>query len=282
MEDDFVGAVIDAALRAGRLLNQMLAEPRQAKGVTTKRGPADLVTRADRMAEELIVEMLTRRFPDHAILAEEGTVRPGGPYRWIVDPLDGTTNFAHGVPLFAVSIALARDDELEVGVVYHPPLDELFVARRGGGAFVRRGNEMRPLAVSEIAAVADAVVATGLPYQIRETGLNISQIQRLMRTAIEVRVLGAAALHLAYVAAGRIEAFWEPALNPWDVAAGALLVQEAGGRVSDMHGGPFHLDCRDVLASNGWVHDEMVRLLQAGNEWPAQGIGTPGVRTPGV
>ncbi len=251
----------EAAVEAGRLLQQMLSAPRQAKGVATKRGPADLVTRADRLAEDLIVGLLQRRCPDHGILAEEGTVRPGGPYRWIVDPLDGTTNFAHGVPLFAVSIALARDDDLVVGAVYHPPLDELFVAERGGGAFLRRGDGRTRLQVSEIAAVADAVVATGLPYEIRETGVNIPQITRLMRTAIEVRILGAAALHLAYVAAGRVEAFWEPGLNPWDVAAGALLVREAGGRVTDMRGGPFRLDCRDVLASNGRVHEEMVALL---------------------
>lgn len=263
MEAEFVAAAADAAVQAGRLLNGMLAAPREAKAVTTKRGPADLVTRADRMAEDLIVGLLARRFPDHGILAEEGTVRSGGPYRWIVDPLDGTTNFAHGVPLFAVSIALARDGELVAGVVYHPPLDELFVARRGGGAVVRRGNDEQPLGVSDIAAVAEAVVATGLPYEIRETGLNIAQIRRLMRTAIEVRILGAAALHLAYVAAGRLDAFWEPGLNPWDVAAGALLVQEAGGRITDMRGAPYHLDCRDVLASNGRVHGEMVRLLAA-------------------
>jgi myo-inositol-1(or 4)-monophosphatase len=261
VETDVVEVAVQAAVQAGRLLQQMLSAPWEAKGVTTKRGPADLVTRADRMAEDVIVGVLQERCPGHGILAEEGTVRAGGPYRWIVDPLDGTTNFAHGVPLFAVSVALARDDELVAGVVYHPPLDELFVAERGGGAYLRRGDGPQRLRVSEVASVADAVVATGLPYQIRETGVNIAQIQRLMRTAIEVRILGAAALHLAYVAAGRVEAFWEPGLNPWDVAAGALLVEEAGGRVTDMRGRPFGLDCRDVLATNGRVHEEMVALL---------------------
>ena len=264
MASAFVEAAAEAAGRVGELLMAMLPEARTAKGIRTKRNPADLVTRADRLSEDLIVGLLRERFPDHGIVAEEGSRRPGAEYRWIVDPLDGTTNFAHGVPMFCVSIALEHRDGLLAGVVYHPPLDELFWAERGRGAHLRRGAEERRLQVSDVAEVARGVVATGLPYDIRDTGSNIAQIGTLCRTAIEVRILGAAALHLAYVAAGRLEAFWEPSLNPWDVAAGALLVEEAGGRVTHMSGGPFRVDCRDVLASNGRLHDEMVRLLAGG------------------
>jgi myo-inositol-1(or 4)-monophosphatase len=180
--------------------------------------------------------------------------------------VDGTTNFAHGVPLFAVSIGLEYRGQIIAGVVHHPPMHELFYADRGQGAFLRAGGSDIPLAVSETPQVEEAIVATGLPYDIRYTGVNAANITRLVRVAREVRILGAAALHLAYVAAGRIEAFWEPALNPWDLAAGALLVEEAGGRMSHMTGAPFRIDCRDVLATNGQVHAEMIQLLR-----PAEG-----------
>jgi myo-inositol-1(or 4)-monophosphatase len=251
---------IDAALQAGKLLEQMLPESWATKEVSTKRNPSDFVTRGDRMAEALITRVLRQRFPDHGILAEEGTSHAGAYYRWIIDPIDGTTNFVHGVPLFAVSIALEHRGELIVGVVYHPSMDELFVAERGAGTFLRRHKYEEPIRVSDTTAVSESAVATGQPYDVDETGRNVVQIERLLRIA-SVRITGSAALHLAYVAAGRLEAFWEPGLSPWDYAAGALLIQEAGGRVSDMQGRPFHIDCRDVLATNGRVHDEMVRLL---------------------
>ncbi len=259
---EFLTTAIDAALQAGKLLREMLSDSRAAKGITTKRNPADLVTRADRMAEDLITGLLRERFPDHGVLAEEGTAHAGKEDRWIIDPIDGTTNFAYGVPLFVVSIALEHRGDLVTGVIYHPPMDELFVAERGRGAYLRRSGREEPLKVSPLETVAETIVATGLPYDIRETGRNAREIERLVRTAIEVRILGAAALHLAYVAAGRVAAFWEPGLNAWDIAAGALLVQEAGGRITDMRGNPFHVDCRDVLATNGRIHDEMLRLLQ--------------------
>lgn len=261
MPSEFVEAAIEAARQVGTLQLQMLPESHESKQVSFKRNPTDLVTRADRMSEEIIVGLLRERFPDHGILAEEGTLHEGEEYRWIIDPVDGTTNFTHGVPLFAVSIGLEHRGRLIAGVIYHPPMGELFYADRGRGAFLRVNGTDEALAVSEIAAVDEAVVATGLPYDIRDTGSNVANIDRLVRVAREVRILGAAALHLAYVAAGRIEAFWEPALNVWDLAAGALLVEEAGGRISHMSGAPFRLDCRDVLATNGRVHEEMVRLL---------------------
>jgi myo-inositol-1(or 4)-monophosphatase len=261
MPSEFVTTAIEAAQQVGAILVRMLPESHESKQVSFKRNPTDLVTRADRMSEEIIVGLLRERFPDHGILAEEGTLHQGGEYRWIIDPVDGTTNFAHGVPLFAVSIGLERLGRLIAGVILHPPMGELFYVDRGQGAFLRAHGTDEALGVSEIATVDEAVVATGLPYDIRDTGTNVANIGRLVRVAREVRILGAAALHLAYVAAGRIEAFWEPALSPWDVAAGALMVEEAGGRISHMNGSPFRVDCRDVLATNGRVHEEMVGLL---------------------
>ncbi len=263
MDSPFVATAVSAAQEAGALLRSMLPESPTTKQVGFKRNPADLVTRADRMAEELIVRRLRDRFPDHGVLAEEGTARVDGAYRWIIDPLDGTTNFAHGLPWFAVSIALEHNGQVLTGVVYHPGLDELFVAERGQGAILRRGGDQEPLRVSDVTRVADAIVATGLPYDIRDTGRNIAQIAEMARTAIEVRIMGAAAIHLAYVAAGRLEAFWEPGLNPWDVAAGSLLVEEAGGKITSMIGEPFRIDCSDILATNGRVHDEMLFELRA-------------------
>src|SRR3989454_11330090 len=258
---EFLSAAMEAALQAGTRLREMLGDSPASKGVTTKRNAADLVTQADRMTEDRIVRLLRERFPNHGVVAEEGTAHPGGDYRWIIDPIEGTTNFAYGVPLFAVSIALEHKGDLIAGVVYHPSMDELFAAERGHGAFLRRNGREEPLKVSDQATVADSVVATGLPYAIRATGHNIPEIERLMLTAIEVRIIGTAALNLAYVAARRIGSFWEPGLNAWDIAAGALLVQEAGGRSTDMPGPPLPVDRRDPLATHGRVHNEMARLL---------------------
>lgn len=263
MVSELAEAAIEAALEAGEIQMALLPESRAAKQTRTKRNPADLVTRADRMSEDVIVGLLHERFPDHGIFAEEGSRYKGDEYRWLIDPLDGTTNFAYGVPVFCVSIGLERGGQVIAGVVYHPPLGEMFWAHRGGGAFLRRNGVDEAIRVSQIDTVATAMVATGLPYDIRESGNNIENIGRLCRKAIEVRILGAAALHLAYVAAGRVDAFWEPSLNPWDIAAGSLLVEESGGRVSHVSGSAFHVDCRDVLASNARVHEEMIRLLRS-------------------
>lgn len=262
MDSPFVQVATAAAREAGMLHQSMFSESRAAKQVKTKRNPADLVTRADRMAEEIIVRRVQTQFPDHGVLAEEGTVQRDGAYRWIIDPLDGTTNFVHGIPWFAVSIGLEHAGQIIVGVVYHPGMDEMFIAERGRGARLEHGHQQQPIRVSDFTHVADAIVATGLPLDVRETGRNAAEIAKLAQVAIELRIMGAAALHLAYVAAGRLAAFWEPGLNLWDVAAGSLLVEEAGGRITDMRGGPFHLKCRDVLATNGRIHEEMLQALQ--------------------
>lgn len=241
-----------------------------AQGVETEyKGDVDLVTVADRTVEKLIRTRLSEIFPEHGVYGEEGTrERLDGEYRWYVDPLDGTTNFAHGFPQFCVSMGLERrpaglkDDaegSIVAGVIYDPLRDELFSAERGKGA---RMNG-RPLRVSRIRELAESLVATGFPSRKRHSSPNIHFYQEFTLRSHGVRRAGSAALDLAYVAAGRMEAFWEFNLNPWDTAAGFLLVEEAGGRLSDFSGGPAELASREVLATNGQIHDEMVGLFKA-------------------
>jgi myo-inositol-1(or 4)-monophosphatase len=220
------------------------------------KGDVDLVTAADRASEKLIVERLQARWPQHGIVGEEGTrTDTGAEFRWYVDPLDGTTNFAHGYPVFCVSIALARrDDELEVGVLYDPTRNELFAAERGNGATLN-GN---PIQVSKTARLAESILGTGFPSHKRHKNPNIYFYQQITLRSHGVRRAGSAALDLANVAAGRFDGFWEFNLNPWDTAAGVLIVQEAGGKVTRFDGGPFRLDSREVLATNGLIHVEVL------------------------
>ncbi|MFZ1136479.1 MAG: inositol monophosphatase family protein [Candidatus Korobacteraceae bacterium] len=220
------------------------------------KGDVDLVTAADRASEKLIVERLQARWPEHGIVGEEGTRSDvEADYRWFVDPLDGTTNFAHGYPVFCVSIALARkDDQLEVGVLYDPTRDELFAAERGSGATLNG----KPIHVSKTARLAESILGTGFPSQKRHQNPNIHFYQQITLRSHGVRRAGSAALDLANVAAGRYDGFWEFNLNPWDTAAGVLIVQEAGGKVTRFDGTPFRLDSREVLATNGLIHDEVV------------------------
>lgn len=241
------------AREAGAILLDRLGGPLE---VERKSHRNDLVTDADRASERYIVEAIRSAFPAGAILIEESGIHPGSSEeRWIVDPLDGTTNFAHGYPPFCVSIALERAGELVVGVVYAPKYDECFAAERGAGA---RLNGM-PIRVSPVAAVAESLVCTGFVPGKWER--NASQFTRLMAASQAVRRDGSAALDLAYVAAGRFEAFWEFDLRPWDVAAGTLIVREAGGTVSSIDGSPFGVERGSTLATNGAVHAEMVALL---------------------
>lgn len=220
------------------------------------KGDVDLVTAADRASEELIVQRLQSRWPQHGIVGEEGTRSDvGADYRWYVDPLDGTTNFAHGYPVFCVSIALARkDDELQVGVLYDPTRDELFAAERGQGATLNG----KPLHVSTTARLAESILGTGFPSHKRHKNPNIHFYQQITLRSHGVRRAGSAALDLANVAAGRYDGFWEFNLNPWDTAAGVLIVQEAGGTVTRFDGAPFRLDSREVLATNGLIHEEVL------------------------
>ena len=253
------------AREAGALLRQYFAQ-----GVETEyKGDVDLVTVADRASEKLIRTRLGEVFPEHGIYGEEGTrERLEGEYRWYVDPLDGTTNFAHGFPQFCVSMGLEHrpaglkadeDGTLQAGVIYDPLRDELFATEKGQGATLNG----RPLQASRNAELAESLVATGFPSRKRHASPNIHFYREFTLRSHGVRRAGSAALDLAYIAAGRLDAFWEFNLNPWDTAAGFLLVLEAGGRITDFSGGPFKLDSCEVLASNGLIHEEMIGVFQA-------------------
>jgi len=229
--------------------------------ITSKSRPIDLVTEVDRACEALIVEALRRERPRDDVLAEEGGAHAdaGAAWRWIVDPLDGTVNFAHGYPCFCVSIGVERDGERHVGVVYDPLRDELYEAVRGGGA--RRNG--RAIRVSQAATVQRALLATGFAYDVHDSADdNLDRLVRAVKHAGGVRRDGSAAIDLCYVACGRFDGYWELKLHPWDVAAGILLVEEAGGRVSDLAGGPAPASGREILASNGPLHDALLALLR--------------------
>ncbi len=247
---------IDAARAAGWLVH---AARSQARQIAYKGAPTNLVTEMDARAEALVLDHLRRAFPADAVLAEESGARGGSSgRRWIVDPLDGTTNYAHGVPVYAVSIGLERDGRVVLGVVFDPNHDELFVAERGSGASMNGET----LTVSRAATLDESLLASGFPYAIRETReTNLPEYAAFSLRARGVRRLGSAALDLAYVAAGRLDGYWELRLGSWDAAAGALLVEEAGGRISNLEGGPLDLDAPSIVASNGRIHDAMLGVL---------------------
>jgi myo-inositol-1(or 4)-monophosphatase len=255
--ETFRSVAIDAATRAGRLLR---AEHGKRRQVAFKGGPTNLVTEMDHRAESHIVETLQAAFPTHAILTEErGRLGPASPYRWIVDPLDGTTNYAHGLPVYAVSIALETDGRVVLGVAYDPNLDECFVAERGQGSFVN-GARLR---VSETGTLNESLLASGFPYNIREVpDNNLAEFTAFSLRSQAVRRMGSAVLYLCYVAAGRLDGYWELRVGPWDVAAGVLMVEEAGGRVTDLDGGRLDPERPRVVASNGRIHEEMLLVLK--------------------
>jgi myo-inositol-1(or 4)-monophosphatase len=228
--------------------------------VRTKSAAIDLVTEVDHACEKLLVEALGQERPDDAVLAEEGggSDREGAAWRWVIDPLDGTTNYAHGYPRFCVSIGVEHHDERTVGVVYDPLLDELFSAVKGQGAACNG----RPIRVSDEPDFGNSLVATGFAYDVhRSLEDNLNHFAHVVKQARAVRRDGSAALDLCYVAAGRFDGFWEMKLHPWDVAAGLLIVEEAGGRTSDMAGGPAPRTGRQTVATNGHIHDRLIRLL---------------------
>jgi myo-inositol-1(or 4)-monophosphatase len=257
MASDELRAAVEVARRAGDLLRAELRSPRR---IAFKGAPTNLVTEMDARAEALIVDALRASFPDDAILAEERGSEPGrSGRRWIIDPLDGTTNYAHGVPIFAVSIALETKGRVAVGVVFDPNQDELFTAERGRGAYVNG----RRLAVSSASTLDESLLATGFPYNVRETAdNNFRQYTTFSLRTQGVRRMGSAVLYLAYVAAGRLDGYWELRLGAWDAAAGSLMVEEAGGRVTDLVGGPLDLDAPSLVASNGKIHDDILRTLE--------------------
>jgi myo-inositol-1(or 4)-monophosphatase len=275
---DFAHIAEGIARQAGALLRGFYA-----KGVATEyKGDVDLVTEADRASEQLIVEKLKAAFPAHGVYGEEGTRSAlDSEYRWYVDPLDGTTNFAHGFPAFCVILGLERrakalaadaDGELIAGVIYDPLRDEMFSVERGRGAWLN-GKKIH---VSKIATLQESLTGTGFPSKKRHDSPNVHFYQEITLRSHGVRRAGSAGLDLAYVACGRLDGFWEFNLNPWDTSAGVLMVQEAGGTVTHFEGGAFTLDSREVLATNGLIGPEMTHLFTemfAGREMGA--IPTP-------
>lgn len=250
--------MIEAAREAGKLLMDKFE-----RGIQVEfKGKYDLVTEADRQSEALIVKLIREEFSDHDILAEEADYgSSGSAYRWIIDPLDGTTNYAHGFPWFAVSIALEIRGILELGVIFNPYVNELYFAERGAGAFL---NDRR-LQVSSIATMEHSLLATGFAYNHKKCAANnYDYFTRFQKEAQACRRPGAASLDLACIAAGRFDGFWEMMLKPWDLAAGVLLVNEAGGLVTDFDGQLMSLDSLECLASNRLIHDEMQQILQQG------------------
>jgi myo-inositol-1(or 4)-monophosphatase len=259
----FTVVAVNTAATAGEWIKSKLGS---FSTLDLKYSTHDLVTEVDKGSEAMIRNLILTHFPTHSFLGEEG-VEPGpaasaealanvsdAEYLWIVDPIDGTTNFVHGFPFFTVSIALAYKGEVIVGVVYDPSRDELFVAEKGKGAYVK-GKKM---SVSKEDALVDSLVASGFPADHEYAlPINLKGIQAIAPKVRNIRVAGSAALHLAYLAAGRLTGFWEIGLNAWDIAAGALLIQEAGGTVSDTIGNPYTLTVRNVMASNGLIHQEL-------------------------
>jgi myo-inositol-1(or 4)-monophosphatase len=244
---------IEIAREAGALLMEYFG-----KVSYELKGEFDLVTEADRASERLVIQRLRAHFPTHSIVAEEGGgSEQDSEYRWYVDPVDGTTNFAHGFPVFNVTLALEKAGELVAGVVFDPTRQEVFAAERGGGAFLN-GKRIR---VSTVNRLEDSLVATGFPSRKRHQNVNVHFYYQLAMITHGVRRAGAAALDLAYVASGRLDAFWEFGLNPWDMAAGTLLVTEAGGKCSDMHGAPASLRGPHLLTDNGAIHEGMLEIF---------------------
>jgi myo-inositol-1(or 4)-monophosphatase len=248
---------IDIAREAGNLLVQRLGSAK-----VSIKGDINLVTEADIAAENLIIDRIRSHYPQHGILAEESgeAVLVGGKrseWKWIIDPLDGTTNYAHGYPCFCVSIGLERSEVLEIGVVYDPMRDEMFAAERGQGATL---NDRR-IRVSSVDELSQAMLCTGFPYNVRERPDFARGFTNFTMNAQAVRRDGSAALDLAYVACGRFDGFWEDGLSPWDMAAGALLILEARGRITNFKDEPVDIYNEQVLASNGLVHEAMMRIL---------------------
>lgn len=245
-----------AAKKAGRILKKGMKE---ALTVSYK-GDLNLVTNIDQLSEEAVVALINRHFPDHQILAEEGHDRTEpSPFRWIIDPLDGTTNYAHRFPFFCVSIAVEMKGKVLLGVVFDPLRNELFFAERGKGAYL---NE-KPIRASSVTHLSKSLLVTGFAYDVRTDPINnFNHFINFSLKAQGVRRTGSAALDLCYVASGRLDGFWELKLRPWDTAAGSLILTEAGGKLSDFSGKPFSIYDSEMLASNGKIHREMIDVLQ--------------------
>lgn len=254
-----LNVMVQAAMKAGRSLARDFGEVQNLQ--VSLKGPGDYVSQADRRAEKLIYTELSRARPDFGFLMEEsGEVESkDGQHRWLVDPLDGTTNFLHGIPVFAVSIALERQGQIVAGVIYNPAMDELYTAERGGGAFL---NDRR-LRVAARNKLVDCVIGTGIPHLGRgQHGHYLVELRNIMAETAGIRRIGSASLDLAYVAAGRLDGFWEDGLNPWDVGAAMLMIREAGGFVSDKTGGQDIFDKKSIVAGNEVIHSALLKTLR--------------------
>ena len=262
MEDPlrFLPVAESAVREAGRFLRDNL----DTRAEATLKGAVDLVTKFDTGAQEILAGRLLTAFPDHGILAEENLSKRGySDFRWILDPLDGTTNFAHTHPVFCISAALEQGPRVILGLVYDPTRDEMFVAAAGQGSRLNG----RPIHVSNVKDLDRSLLATGFPYDIRTSRVNnLDHWNRFIIRAQATRRCGSAALDLSYVACGRVDGFWELKLNPWDVAAGELLVTEAGGQVTDFSGRPHRIDVPEALATNGLIHKAMMEVLAEGQK----------------
>ena len=252
-----VNIAVAAARRAGALVVRQLN--RLDTLAVDRKGRNEFVTQVDRAAEQVIIDYILKHYPDHGILAEESGARGEGDYQWIIDPLDGTTNFIHGFPVFAVSIGLAVKGRLEHGVVYDPMRQEIFAASRGQGAQL----DERRIRVSGCTNLQRSLIGTGFPYRGETAGtdLYLAMLKVVIENTAGVRRPGAAALDLCYVAAGRLDGFWEMGLKPWDMAAGSLIIREAGGRVSDFHGGDGYLESGNIIAGNPKIYAALSKLL---------------------
>jgi len=254
--DKHLGTAKEAAKKAGFMLMQNITSEREV----TFKGEVNLVTNFDKQSQDIIHNTIMRTFPEHDIIAEEGLKEEkGSEWRWIIDPIDGTTNYAHKFPVFCVSIALSKQSETLVGVVFDPLRNELFSAKRGEGAFL---NNKR-IKVSRIKELDKSLLATGFPYDIRESETNnLDHFSHFAVRCQAIRRCGSAALDLCYLACGRIDGFWELKLAPWDTAAGALIVKESGGRVTDFQNKKFDPSIQQVLATNGKIHNQMLDVLK--------------------
>lgn len=253
--------MLNFAIETARDAGQILLEKFGRKINITKKGDINLVTEADLASEALIIERIKSYYPKHSILAEEAgnAVIIGGEntWKWIIDPLDGTTNYAHGYPCFCVTIALEHEGEIVLGVTFDPTRNELFAAERGRGATLNN----KPIRVSETEEMGNALIVTGFPYDFKDRADFARHFEDMLLSTRGVRRDGSAAIDMAYVACGRFDGFWEEGLNPWDVAAGVLLIEEAGGQVSYYNGSKFSIYTPPIAASNGLIHDQMLKIL---------------------
>lgn len=263
---NFTAVAVNTAAKTGEWIKSKLGDFNRLQ---YKSSQSDLVTEVDKGAEQMIRNLIGTYFPDHYFFGEESVTKENhermlneaaaAEYAWVIDPIDGTTNFVHGFPFFCVSIALAHRGELIVGVVYDPSHDEMFVAEKGKGAYLH-GNRIH---VSREARLSESLMAAGFPGGRDDVLDNVQLVRHMIPRVRNIRMTGSAALHLAYIAAGRLTGYWEKGLQPWDTAAGALLVAEAGGRVTDHEGRPFTLKTRSLAATNGLVHEDLIAELRA-------------------